>query len=62
MLLHCYTLLVASIVYRIFIHSPVDGHFDGFHVLAIVISAAMDTEVRVSSGSYVQMYAQEWDC
>ena len=32
----------------IFIHSSVNGHLGYFHVLAIVNSAAVDTEVQVS--------------
>ena len=31
-----------------FIHSSVDGHLGGIHVLALVNSAAMNTGVRVS--------------
>jgi len=31
-----------------FIRSSMDGHLDGFHVLAIVSSDAMKTEVHVS--------------
>ena len=31
-------------MYHIFIHSSVDGHLGCLHVLAIVHSAAMDTE------------------
>jgi len=40
-----------SIVYMhhsLFIHSPVNGHLDCFHVLATVKSAAMNSEVHVS--------------
>ena len=32
----------------LFIHSPVDGHLGCFHVLAVVHSAAMNTEVHAS--------------
>ena len=41
----------ASIVYmyhNFFIHSSVDGHLGCLHVLAIINSAAMNTEVHVS--------------
>ena len=31
-----------------FIHSSVDGHLGGFHVLTVVNSAAVNTGVRVS--------------
>ena len=31
-----------------FIHSSVDGHLGCFHVLVIVNSAAMDTEMHIS--------------
>ena len=33
---------------QLFIHSTVDGHLGYFHVLAIVNSAAMNTEIHVS--------------
>ena len=46
----------------IFICSSVDGHL-GFHVLAIVNSAAMNKRVHVSFIiSFVWIFAQEWDC
>ena len=31
-----------------FIHSPIDGHLERVHVLAIVNSAAMNTGIHVS--------------
>ena len=34
--------------YHFFIHSPVNGYLRGFHVLAIVNSAAVNTELRAS--------------
>jgi len=49
-------------MYIFFIHSSVIGHFDGFHVLAIVNSAAMNIGVHVIL-NYVlfRVYAQKWD-
>ena len=35
-------------MYHIFIHLSIDGHLDFFHVLAIVISAAMNSGVHIS--------------
>ena len=34
--------------HRFLIHSSADGHLGGFHVLAIVSSAAMNTGIHVS--------------
>ena len=46
-----------------FIHSSVSGHLGGFHVLAIVNSAAVIIGVHVSFGImvFLWIYAQEWD-
>ena len=35
----------------LFIHSPADGHLDGFHVLAVVNSAGMNTGMCVHAFS-----------
>ena len=35
-------------MYNIFIHSSVDGHLGGFHVFAVVNSAAVNVGVHVS--------------
>ena len=35
-------------MYHIFIYASVDGHLGCFHVLAIVNSVAINTEVHVS--------------
>ena len=45
------------------IHSSPDGHLVGFNVLAVINSAAMNTDARVSFRSgFLGVYAQEWDC
>ena len=41
-----------------FIQSPADGHLDCFHVLAIVDSSAVNTEVYISSNyDFLWIYA-----
>ena len=47
-----------------FIHSSIDGHRDCLHVLAIVNSATVNTELHVSFRImlFLQIYAQEKDC
>ena len=40
-------------IWHIFARSSVDEHLGGFHVLAIVYSAAVNTGVRVSFGIMV---------
>ena len=45
------------------IHSSADGRLGCFHVLAVVNSAAMNTDVNVSFNSgFLSVYAQQWDC
>ena len=49
--------------HNFFIHSSVNGHLGGFHVLAIVSSAAMNNRIHVSFYFvFLRVYAQEWDC
>ena len=42
-----------SLYHSFFIHSSIDGHVGGFHALAIVNSAAINTEVHRSFGIVV---------
>ena len=41
--------------HNFFIHSSIDGCLGGFHVLALVSSAAVNTEVRVSFSILVSL-------
>ena len=46
-----------------FIHSSVDGLLGCFHILAIVNSAAVNTDACIlSDHDFLQIHAQEWDC
>lgn len=47
-----------------FVHSSVDGHLGGFHVLAAGNSAAVNTEVPASFLNYgfLWVYARKRDC
>ena len=45
-----------------FMHSSVNRHLGCFHVLAIVNSAAMNTEVHVFNYGCLLIHAQEWHC
>ena len=43
-----YSATQKNIYHTFFIHSSIDGHLDCFHVLTVVNSAAVNTEVHIS--------------
>ena len=51
---------IVNMYHNFCIHSSVDGHLGGFHVLAIVISAAMNGIRSDQSLSHVQLFATPW--
>ena len=59
----CERVCVGGIPYIFLIYSSISGHLGCCHALAIVNSAALNIRcMYLFDCSFVQLYAQEWDC